>query len=76
MTMAKIFKVSAYVVDSIDEFDESSLEDCLIYCTQNDISLRYLKVNSADIGEWDDDLPVNRLDYGVEEFDKYFKKST
>lgn len=73
--MAKIFKISAYVVDPMDEFDESSLEDHLVWCTQNDISLHHTKIESADIGEWDDDLPVNYTDCGIEEFEKYFKKS-
>lgn len=74
--MAKIFKVSTYVVDPMGEFNESSLEDCLVWCTQNDISLRHIKIDGSDIGEWDDSLPVNRLNCGTEEFEKYFKKST
>ena len=49
--MAKLFKVSAYVVDPNDEFNEESLSDCLYYCTQNDIDLKYLTVDSAYVGE-------------------------
>lgn len=74
--MAKIFKVSAYVVDPMDEFDESSLEDYLVWCTQNDISLRHVSIEGIDIGKWDDDLPVNYTDCGIEEFKKYFLKFT
>lgn len=71
--MAKIFKVLAYVVDPVDEFDEWGLAGCLNYCTKHDdISLRCLKIDSIDIGKWDDNLPVNRLDCGIEEFEKYF----
>ena len=73
--MAKVFKISAYVVDPDDEFDESSLENCLVWCTQDDISLRHIKVDGVDIGEWDDNLPVNYTNCGIEEFEKYFKKS-
>ena len=72
--MAKVFKILAYVVDPVDEFDESSLEDCLIYCTQNDISLSHINIDGTDIGEWDDDLPVNYTNCSIEEFEKYFKK--
>ena len=73
--IAKVFKISAYLVDPVDEFNESSLEDCLIYCTQNDLSLRHMKVDSVDIGEWDDNLLINRFDCPKTEFEKYFKEN-
>lgn len=73
--MAKIFKVSAYIVDPNNEFDESSLEECLEGCTQNDVSLSHVNIECADIGEWSDDLPVNYIDCNREEFEKYFKTS-
>lgn len=73
--MAKVFKFSAYVVDPCDEFSTNDrLEDCLIYCTQNDINLRHLKIESADIGEWEDDHPLNYLSCPKAEFEKYFKE--
>ncbi len=71
--MAKVFKISAYIVDAMDEYDKFKLEDLLTYCTQNDVSLRHLKICSADIGEWDDDNPLNRLDCSVGEFAKHFR---
>ena len=68
--MAKIFKISAYVVDPVDEFDEWGLAGCLNYCTKHDdISLRYLKIDSVEL---DASLPVNYLDCDIEEFEKYF----
>ena len=51
--MAKLFKISAYVVDPMDEFNEESLKDCLYYCTKNDIRLKHLSVDSADISEYE-----------------------
>lgn len=73
--MAKVFKISAYIVDGAGEFQtDDRLEDCLIWCTQNDLNLEHLKIDSADIGEWDDDHPLNYVDCGVEEFEKYFKE--
>ena len=73
--MAKIFKISAYIVDANDEFNTNDrLEDHLIYCTQEDMHLRHLKIESADIGEWDDDIDVNYLDCPKSEFEKYFNK--
>ena len=68
--MAKLFKITTYIVDSMDEFDADSMEDCLIYCTQNDLSLRHIKIQSADIGEWDDDVYCPES-----EFEKYFKEN-
>ena len=73
--MAKVFKFSAYVVDPNGEFStDDRFEDCLIYCTQNDISLRHLKIESADIGEWEDGHPLNYLNCPTAEFEKYFKE--
>ena len=73
--MAKVFKISAYIVDTADEFRTNDrLEDCLVCCTQNDLNLEHLKVDCADIGEWDDDHPLNYVHCGVEEFEKYFKE--
>ncbi len=71
--MAKLFKISAYVVDGNGEFGtEDRLEDCLTYCTQNDLSLNHLKINSADIGEWDDNHPLNYVNCDIKTYDKYF----
>ena len=75
--MAKLFKISAYIVDMDDEFStEDRVEDCLIYCTQNDLELRHIKIDSADIGEWEDDHPLNYIDCPKAEFEKYFKENT
>ena len=75
--MPKLFKITTYVVDLVDEFaTDDRLEDCIIYCTQNDLSLRHTKVESADIGEWDDDHPLNYIDCSEAEFEKYFKEKT
>ena len=73
--MAKIFKISAYVVDPMDEFNNESLKDCLIYCTQNDIELNHMRIDSADIGGWDDDNRLNYYDCPIIEFEKYFNGS-
>lgn len=74
--MAKLFKISAYIVDMNDEFStEDRIEDCLIYCTQNDLDLRHIKVDSADIGKWEDNHPLNYIDCPKAEFEKYFKEN-
>ena len=74
--MAKLFKIQAYIVDPNGEFStDDRLEDCLIYCTQNDLHLEHLEIQSADIGEWDDDHPLNYFDCPEAEFKKYFKEN-
>ena len=73
--MAKLFKLTAYLVDPVDEFDTDSLEDCIIYCTQNDLNLRHTGIESVDIGEWDDDHPLNYIDCPKAEFEKYFNEA-
>lgn len=75
--MSKLFKITTYVVDPVDEFaTDDRLEDCIIYCTQNDLSLRHTSVESADIGEWDDNHPLNYYNCPRAEFEKYFKEKT
>ena len=74
--MAKLFRNQAYIVDANGEFyTDDRLEDCLIYCTQNDLRLEHLKIQSIDIGEWYDDHPLNHMDCPEAEFKKYFKEN-
>lgn len=70
--MAKVFKITTYIVDAMDEHNESSLEDLLEYCCQNDVSLRHTTINESDIGEWDDDCVYNHVNCSKDEFDKLF----
>ena len=73
--MAKLFKIQAYIVDCNDEFDSGNIEEYLDYCTQRYFSLEHLKVTETDLGEWDDDHPLNIVDCPEAEFEKYFKES-
>lgn len=73
--MAKLFKITTYVVDYNDEFrTPDRLEDCITYCTQNDLELRYTKIQSADVGEWYDEHPLNYCSCPKAEFEKHFKE--
>ncbi len=74
--MAKVFKILAYVVDVAGEFStDDRFEDCLIWLTQNEFNLNHLKIESTDIGEWDDDHPLNFYDCPLSEYEKYFKEN-
>lgn len=71
--MAKIFKITTYIVDSMDEYDVFSVEDLLQYCCQNDVELRATNIQEKDIGEWDDDCEVNKIVCPNSVFEEYFK---
>ena len=55
--MAKIFKVSGYFVDANGVVDKEKFEDKLE--SLEDLFPHHLHVEEADIGEWDDENPLN-----------------
>ena len=73
--MAKLFKISAYLTDCNDTFDEQNLEDYLNYCLGDELVVDHISLKCADIGEWDDELPINYLNCPESEFEKYFKEN-
>jgi hypothetical protein len=68
--MAKVYKFSGYVVDVNEEYSESELKYVL---EGNDLTIRHFKVDSADLGEWYDEHPLNYCKCNIAEFEKYFK---
>ncbi len=72
--MAKLFKISTYLVDANNDFnDASELETYL------DNQMRYgflgpAHIEEADLGEWDDNLPINYINCPESEFEKYFQE--
>lgn len=71
--MAKIFKVSGYIVDvngdsNVDEViaEVSSGFDGMIN--------QHIHVEEADIGEWDDESPLNYDNCDLADCEKYFKR--
>lgn len=70
--MAKIFKVSGYFVDANGDVDKDSFEAELEML--EDVFTQYLHIDEADIGEWDDESPLNYTDYDLADCEKYFKK--
>lgn len=73
--MAKLFKISAYIVDYNDDFDKSNVEEYLVYATQRHFDLQHTQVAEADLGEWYDEHPLNYIDCPKAEFEKYFKEN-
>ena len=69
--MAKIHKISGYVVDVRDRFEKESLE---IAFERMDVYDQQLHVETADIGEWRDDHPLNYSNCDLCECEKWFAK--
>ena len=70
-SMAKIIKFSGYLVDPNGCYGHDDIEyvlDRYLY----DAVLKSLKIEEVDIGEWYDNHPLNYIDCGVEECEKYF----
>lgn len=70
--MAKIHKISGYVVDIDETFDVEDLKyalDVMEFFSQQ------LHVETANIGEWNDDNPLNHLNCDLAECEKYFPKA-
>lgn len=72
--MAQLFKISMYLTDINDTFDSQNLEDYLHYRLGDELVVDHVKLECADVGEWDDELPINYLNCPEEEFEKYFKE--
>ena len=72
--MAKLFKLFAYLVDPNDTFDESNLEDYLIWRLRDELDIDHIHLSSADIGPWYDDHPINNYNCPEPENEKYFKE--
>lgn len=69
--MAKIYKFSGYIIDVNDDYNENELKYLL---ERYDFSISHFKSDSADIGEWHDDHPLNYCECDISEFEKYFKE--
>ena len=73
--MAKLFKLSAYLVDHKGTFDNETLEDYLNYCMRHELDIDHIDLDCADIGEWDDDHLINNYNCPKAEYDKYFEEN-
>lgn len=71
--MSKIYKLEMYVIDHNDLYDcYDSISDVLENTT--DLSRKVINESKVEF-EWNDDLPINKIDCPLEEYDKYFRDS-
>lgn len=68
--MAKIYKISGYVIDVNDEWNENELR----WLLENDVTIKHFKAEDADLGEWYDEHPLNYCNSPIKECEKYFKE--
>jgi hypothetical protein len=70
--MAQIHKISGYLVDPNGEYTDYDLyvlmEDCV------DAHFQQLHIETADIGGWDDNNPLNYRNCDLSECEKWFAK--
>ncbi len=69
----KIYKLEVIIID-FDEVGEEDIIDILETTRYPNrcISPNIIDVKSADIGEWDDDHELNRINLTKEQYNKYF----
>lgn len=71
--MAKIFKVSGYLVDVDGDFDVSEVVAEISFGLDGMIN-QHIHVEESDIGEWDDESPLNYDNCDLADCEKYFKR--
>ena len=72
--MAKIFKISGYLVDPVGDYQADYLRRDI--SASYDMISQHIHVEEADIGEWDDESPLDYDNCDLAECEKYFKKKT
>ena len=73
--MAKIYKIQTYLLDYNDDFKSAQDIKNYIDWKINYGILEHTHITEADIGEWDDDHPMNIVDCPEAEYEKYFKEN-
>lgn len=71
--MAKIFKISGYLVDPDDLYRLSEIEAGISYALDGMVH-QHIRVEESDIGKWDDESPLNYDNCDLAECEKYFKR--
>lgn len=71
--MAKIFKISGYLVDPDDLYRLSEIEAGISYVLDGMVH-QHIHVEEADTGKWDDESPLNYDNCDLAECEKYFKR--
>ena len=71
--MAKIFKISGYLVDPDDLYRLSEIKAGISYALDGMVH-QHIHVEESDMGKWDDESPLNYDNCDLAECEKYFKR--
>ena len=71
--MAKIFKISGYLVDPYDLYRLGEIKAGISYVLDGMVH-QHIHVEETDIGKWDDESPLNYDNCDLAECEKYFKR--
>lgn len=71
--MAKIFKISGYLIEPDDLYRLREVEIGINYALDGMIH-QHVHVEESDIGKWDDESPLNYDNCDLAECEKYFKR--
>ena len=71
--MAKIFKVSGYLVDA-DGFSNADEVIAEVSSGFDGMINQHIHVEESDIGKWDDESPLNYGNCDLADCEKYFKR--
>lgn len=69
--MANIFKLSGYIVDPENRTSVEGITNRIGHYDPNVFS-RHLHIESGNIGDWSDELPINDVNCDLAECEKYF----
>lgn len=69
--MAELHKISGYLLDIDGAYSEGEIEEYIRNWT--DLIPRHFHTEIVDIGEWEDDNPLNYTNCDLAECEKYFK---
>lgn len=71
--MAKIFKISGYLMDPDDLYRLGEIKAGISYVLDGMVH-QHIHVEESDIGKWDDESPLNYDNCDLAECEKYFKR--
>ncbi|WQZ49544.1 hypothetical protein Z3_228 [Bacillus phage Z3] len=77
--MAKVHKVTMYIVDANGDYDWHNNGDMVNEVEHHidermDVMSRVISVESSEEFEWDDDLAVNKTNATIEDYEAQLKK--
>lgn len=75
--MAKIYKISGYVVDSdgfLGDWPEDALEIEINDGFHGYMTFEMSSFEESKYFDWDDDLKINQYDCTIDDYEEFFKK--